>query len=288
MSLADKIVLIGASSRIGRKLLARLQRRGLDVVAVGRSEASLAGIAAPHRLVDFTDRASLGRALADADAVVNCTPLVSVPAATILDALPERATRIVFTGSTRRFTRFPDDASAALAEAETRLAASGRPGIILHASMIIGEGGGRNVERIAATIRRFGIVPLPRRGNMLVQPIYTDDVAACLERALERVTACEAPLVIAGREAVSYRRLVEAVGQAIGRRARILPVPAAPLMAAASLTRILPFAPRIEPAEIRRLLEDKAFDISAMRARLGVEPIGLEVMLQRTFAAPSC
>jgi uncharacterized protein YbjT (DUF2867 family) len=286
MAELGRVIILGASSRIGRKLLARLQQRGVDSVAIGRTEASLAGIAAPHRLVDFADRADLGRALADADAVVSCTPLVSVPAVTILEALPERATRILFTGSTRRFTRFPDAAAAALAEAETRLAASGRAGIILHASMIVGEGGGRNVERIAATIRRFGIVPLPRHGTMLVQPIYTDDVAACLERALERVAGCEAPMVIAGPEAVPYRRLIEAVGDAIGRKARILPVPAAPLMAAAGLTRLLPFAPRIEPAEIRRLLEDKAFDIGAMRARLGVEPIGLAAMLRRTFAAP--
>jgi uncharacterized protein YbjT (DUF2867 family) len=285
MAELGRVIVIGASSRIGRKLLARLQRHGVDTVAIGRSETSLAGIAAPHRLVDFADRASLGRALADADAVASCTPLVFVAAQTILEALPERTTRIVLTGSTRRFTRFPDAASAALAEAETRLAASGRPGIILHVSMIVGEGGGRNVERIAAMIRRFGIVPLPRHGKMLVQPIYTDDVAACLERALERVTDREGPLVIAGKEAVPHRQLVEAVGEAIGRKARILPVPAAPLMAAAGLTRVLPFAPRIEPEEIRRLLEDKSFDITAMRTRLGVEPIGLETMLSRTFAA---
>jgi hypothetical protein len=39
----------------------------------------------------------------------------------------------------------------------------------------------------------------------------------------------------------------------------------------------------IQPAEIRRLMEDKAFDIAAMRAELGVEPISLAAGLALTF-----
>jgi hypothetical protein len=61
-----------------------------------------------------------------------------------------------------------------------------------------------------------------------------------------------------------------------------LPVPAWALMAASPLTR-LPGLPRIRPAEIRRLLEDKAFPADAMRAVLGVLPIPLEAGLARTF-----
>jgi hypothetical protein len=63
----------------------------------------------------------------------------------------------------------------------------------------------------------------------------------------------------------------------------IIPVPAAALIAAAVMTRFLPFVPRVESLEIRRLLEDKAFDITEMRQRLGIEPIGLHEMLGRTF-----
>ena len=49
---------------------------------------------------------------------------------------------------------------------------------------------------------------------------------------------------------------------------------------------LLPFLPAIEPAEIRRLLEDKAFDINAMRQTLGVAPVSLREGLARTFSAP--
>jgi hypothetical protein len=66
----------------------------------------------------------------------------------------------------------------------------------------------------------------------------------------------------------------------------VLPVPAAPLRLLAPLTRVLPGLPRIGADEIRRLSEDKAFDIGPMRRRLGVEPIQLPEGLRLTFALP--
>jgi nucleoside-diphosphate-sugar epimerase len=150
--------------------------------------------------------------------------------------------------------------------------------------MVCGEDGKDNVQRIAAYIRRFGVVPLPQHGRALVQPIYVGDLAASLEAALFRPDALGPPIVVGGNDVVPYRGLVEAVARAIGRRVRILPVPAAALMAMAPLTRLVPGIPTIGIPEVRRLLEDKSFDISDMRRRLGIDPLGLDAMLARTFA----
>jgi hypothetical protein len=49
-------------------------------------------------------------------------------------------------------------------------------------------------------------------------------------------------------------------------------------------TRLLPGLPSIGADEIRRLTEDKAFDIAPMRDILGVMPIPLEQGLALTFA----
>ncbi|MBV9750278.1 MAG: hypothetical protein JO157_15845 [Acetobacteraceae bacterium] len=59
-------------------------------------------------------------------------------------------------------------------------------------------------------------------------------------------------------------------------------MPVLPLRVLAPLTR-LPGLPRVREAELRRLTEDKAFDIAAMRERLGVEPIPLETGLAALF-----
>lgn len=53
----------------------------------------------------------------------------------------------------------------------------------------------------------------------------------------------------------------------------------------APLSRLVPGMPVVTAAEIRRLTEDKAFDIGPMRTMLGVQPMPLAEGLARTFAA---
>jgi hypothetical protein len=65
----------------------------------------------------------------------------------------------------------------------------------------------------------------------------------------------------------------------------VVPVPAAPLRLLAPLTRLIPGLPSIGADEIRRLTEDKAFDIGPMRERLGVTPRPLAQGLAATFGS---
>ncbi|HUN45225.1 MAG TPA: NADH-ubiquinone oxidoreductase [Stellaceae bacterium] len=279
---AGRVVVIGASSPLGRRLVTRVASRGVEVIATARSADSLAGLPATARAVGLADQGALAAVLADASRVVVCAHARFAP--TVLAALPGRLERIVFTGSARRFTRFPDAAAEQVIAAEAALARSGRPGVVIHPTMICGAGMENNVQRVAAYIRRFGVVPLPEGGRRLIQPIDVDDLAACLEAALYRDEAPGAAITAAGPAAVAYRDFVRAIARAIGRRVRILPVPASLLMAAAVATRVVPGAPRIAVEEVRRLSEDKAFDIGEMRRRLGVEPRDLDATLRRTLA----
>jgi len=92
-------------------------------------------------------------------------------------------------------------------------------------------------------------------------------------------------LVLAGPEPVRYAEFVRAVAHAAGlSRPVVVPVPAAALIALAPLTVRLPFLPRLDADEVRRLLEDRAFSVDAMISQLGVRPMGLAEGLTRTFA----
>jgi hypothetical protein len=53
---------------------------------------------------------------------------------------------------------------------------------------------------------------------------------------------------------------------------------------ASPLARALPFLPRIGAEEIRRLTEDKDFDIQPMRKILGIQPRPLAEGLRQTFS----
>ena len=276
-----RVHVIGASGRSGAALCRSLEDDAIEAVPVVRDAArwQATGLRGVPRLADLTGD-GVDAALADATHIVSCAHARHIPA--ILAASPAGAV-LVALGSTRKFTRWPDTHGDGVLAGEQALLGSGRPGVILHPTMIYGATGENNVQRLAALIRRLPAVPLPGGGRALVQPIHQSDVTRSLRAAL--TVAWDGPhaMVIAGPAALPYADLVRAVAAAAGLRPPlIVPVPAALLLALMPLTR-LPMLPRIEAAEIRRLLEDKAFDVAAMRSSLGVDPIPLDAGLALTF-----
>jgi nucleoside-diphosphate-sugar epimerase len=270
---------IGASGRSGGALCRSLLAAGVPIVPVVRDVAKWSGIA--PRVADVTDPAQLRDALRGATRVVCCAH--ARHAAAVIDAAPPEA-RLIFLGSTRKFTHWPDAHGNGVLTGEAAFTTSGRDGVMLHPTMIYGAQGEDNVQRLAALLRRLPIVPLPDGGRALVQPIHQDDVTRAIRVALEHRWAGPHSLVIAGATALPYAAFVRAVAAAAGLRPpRIIGIPAGPLMALAGILRYIPIVPRIRPAEIRRLMEDKSFDVRPMIDTLGFEPIPLQEGLARTF-----
>jgi uncharacterized protein YbjT (DUF2867 family) len=280
--LAAQVHVIGASGRSGTALAHYL---GSRIVPVVRNAAKWAasGFGVPPRIADLDDADSLSTALRDATHVVSCAH--ARHAAQVIVSAPVSA-RLVFLGSTRKFTRWPDEHGNGVLAGEAALLSTSRSGVMLHPTMIYGAEGENNVRRLAALMRRSPVLPMPGGGRFLVQPIHQSDVTRALLAALEHPWDGPSSLVIAGPEAVSYLDFARAVAAASGAaRPRVLPVPGGPLIAAAGLTRFIPGIPTITGAEVRRLMEDKAFDIAPMRDVLGLQPISLAEGLVLTFGA---
>jgi nucleoside-diphosphate-sugar epimerase len=277
-----QVHVIGASGRSGSALAGILGPRIVPVVRDTAKWTSLGFGVAPVA-ADLTDPSSLALALRGATHVVSCAHARF--AAQLIAAAPEGA-RFVLLGSTRKFTQWPDAHGNGVLAGEAAFLASGRSGVMLHPTMIYGAQGEDNVQRLAALIRRLPVLPLPAGGRSLVQPIHQSDVTRAILAALQHPWAGPQSMVIAGPEPVSYLDFIRAVALASGaRQPHILTVPAGPLIGLAALTRFLPGVPTIEGAEIRRLLEDKAFDIGPMRDVLGFTPLSLREGLALTFAS---
>ena len=282
----DQVHVIGASGRTGAALCRALLGMGRAVVPIVRAPERWAarGIGLVPRRADIGDGDALRAALADATLVVSCAH--ARHAGAVLRAAPARA-RFVLLGSTRRFTRWPDAHAAGVIMGEAAFLAAGRPGVMLHPTMIYGAQAEDNVRRLAALLRRLPLVPLPGGGRALVQPIHQDDVTRAIVAAAERDWDAPATLILAGPAPLPYADFVRAVARVAGLRPpRIVPVPGRALVALAPLSRLVPGLPVVRRAEVRRLLEDKAFDIAPMRAWLGFEPMPLADGLARTFVAP--
>ncbi len=268
----ETVAVLGATSKTGRYLVARLCERGYDVIAVGRNRARLDALDSRARpaVADLEDPATVKAALAGADRVASLAHARTIPA--LIDALPAGCARVVVTGSTRRFTRLADPAADAVRAGEEAFARAGLPGVMLHPSMIYGAPDDRNVNRLLRLVRARRVVPLPDGGRHRVQPVFVDDVVDAFVAALERETAPGPPIVVAGPEPITYAEMVRACAAACGRRVAIVPVPAAMLVAAARAGQALGAALPFDAAEIRRATEDKVFDVGPLRVRLGIAP----------------
>ncbi|HVY16743.1 MAG TPA: NAD(P)H-binding protein [Rhodopila sp.] len=282
--MTDPVFVIGASGRSGTALSRSLLGDGIEVVPVVRNAARwhATDLRGTPRLADLRQPDALRAALAGARRIVSCAH--ARHAAAILAAAPEDAT-LVLLGSTRKFTRWPDAHGNGVLAGEAALLGSGRRGVMLHPTMIYGAQGEDNVQRLAGLMRRLPFLPLPGGGRFLVQPIHQSDVTRSIRAALEREWPVAESVVIAGPRPLPYVDFARAIAEACGLPPpRILPFPAPPLILLARLTQHVTTRPPVRPDEIRRLLEDKAFPIDAMREKLAVEPISLAEGLALTFA----
>ena len=276
---------IGASGRSGVAFCRSLAADGIPFVPVVRSERRWreAGLPVEPVVADLRHGRALRKALKTADIVVSCVH--ARHAAAIMEA-SSSCHRFVFLGSTRKFTQWPDDHARGVLLGEEAFRASDRFGVMLHPTMIYGAQGEDNVQRLARLLKRLPLVPLPGGGKALVRPIHQDDVTRSLRAAAAITWHRRESLVIAGEDRVSYADFVRAVARAAGLPPpRIVALPGGLLRAAAPFTWVVPGVPRVRKSEIRRLAEDKTFGIEAMKRQLGIDPLGLEDGLARTFGS---
>ena len=211
---------IGASGRSGQALARAL---GPRLVPIVRNPARwtlpgtprIADLETGHLEQGGLEKGGLAAALHDATVIVNCAHARHIPA--ILAAAPP-GTRLVALGSTRIHTRWPDAHALGVLAGQAALLASGRPGVLLHPTMIYGAQGENNVQRLAALLRRLPVVPLPAGGTSLVQPIHQADLTRAILAAIDTPWAGPETMVVAGPEPLPYAAFVRAVAHAAGLR----------------------------------------------------------------------
>jgi len=279
----QRLAVIGATGNVGRALIAELLGHGAEVIAIARTASRLPQPATglfPVCVDMDAPGNDLRAALRGADCVLNVAHASFTRV--ILAALPEPSARLVTLGSTRKFTRFPDWKAAQVADAEAAHTQAAN-GLIVHPTMIYG-GADNNISRILRIVRWLPLLPLPQKGGARIQPIHRDDLVQVLIAAINN-KAGHAPLIVAGARPISYAQVIQLCAHAMGRKTGIISVPYWGMRALAWSTRMVPGIPSISGDEVRRLLEDKVFDITPMQARLKVMPCTFEEGLARMAAA---
>lgn len=286
-----RIAVVGASTDIGRQVVARLCDLGHAVVATSRDPARLTGLdaRAATATFDITGPAAPDGPLAAAERIVSVAHASTVPA--LLDHLPAGCERLVVTGSTMRDSAVPDPRAEAVRHSEAAFRASGVAGSMLHPTMIYGSRNEANIVRVLRLIDRWPrwlpfVLPVPDGGRNLVQPVYFGDVAAALTAAVTVEPAAERVIVVPGPAPFPLADMLRACARFRGRRLFVLPLPVPLLIAVARTMQALTGRSPFSVDELLRTREDKTYDITALRDRLGVAPIGFAEGLERAYGQP--
>jgi len=284
----DPVHVIGAAGRVGQAVCRTLMALGATVVPVVRHPRSwqATGLPGSPRNADLLDSYGLQSVLKDALRVVSCASPHHTQA--IIDST-QPDVLLVLMGDARRYLRAPDQQGLSAMEGERVLFGSGRPGVMLHTTMIYGLPIRDPVLNLLSWMRRLPLLPLPIGGRVSVQPIALYDVVRALLSALDRNWSQPAAFPIAGARALSMAEFVADVGAVAQVRVPpILPVPRWALNTLAPFHK-LPFLPEFCREDVRSLGEDRAVETMTMLTRLGIRPLsvqeGLAAMLGSNTAA---
>jgi nucleoside-diphosphate-sugar epimerase len=277
MEPADPVVVLGATSLVGRFLLPQLDDEGTATIAISRSaRAGPSSARSCWRVADLAKPETL-RSLGAVERVFSLSPVwLLAPALPVLSAAG--MTRLVAFSSTSLFTKrqsaSPEERNVAQALADGEAAveafcmAEGVRCTILRPTLIYSEGEDGNVSRLAALIRRFGVLPLPGEGRGLRQPVHAEDLATLARLAMNATAAgrYDAP----GGETISYRVMAERIFEGLGRRPRVLTLPEPLIRLGFGMAR--PWMPGSSLQMVERINQDLVFDAGPVREAFGWSP----------------
>lgn len=291
------VTVFGGSGFLGRRIVERLVHDGAVVrVAVrhpervARRDDHPAGQIVPM-YADVWEEASVGPAVAGADAVVNTVGhYVEGGARTFQAVHGQGALHVARAAASSGVWRLvhisglgADPASAseyvrARATGE-RLVREAFPAVtILRPSVVFGPEDAF-INRLAGLARTMPALPLFGRGDVRLQPVYVGDVAEAVAAALRMPESRGEIYELGGPRVYSYRALLRTVLARTGRKRLLVPVPYAVWDALALLMSRLPQAP-VSRDQVTLMRRDNVIAAGARSLEdLGVTPTPLEAIL---------
>lgn len=192
-------------------------------------------------------------------------------AATIAPIIEAGVQRVFYVTTTGLFSSY-NSCSDIYIQGERRIKASGLTYTILRPSMIYGTERDRNMTRLLKYLRMSPVFPVFGDGKALMQPVYVQDLADGIVSAIKHESLTRGKEYnLCGPEAISYIKLIQTAGAALGKKVALIHIPYGLALALTGITEKLPSFP-IRQEQVMRLVEDKAFDISLAARELDYRP----------------
>lgn len=297
------VTVFGGSGFIGRYVVRRLARAGHRVrVAIRRPDEGLflkpfGGVGQIDLMqANIRDDASVARAVAGADAVVNLVGILYEGGRQTFDAVQaEGAGRIARAAAAAGVARLihvsaigadaasPSGYARAKAEGEAQVRAGFPQATILRPSVVFGAEDDF-FNRFGRMARISPFLPLIGGGQTRFQPVFVDDVAAAIFNALTSVDAAGRIYELGGPKVYTFEDIMNLVLETTCRRCALVPVPFAPAKLLGSLLGLLPVPP-LTRDQVVLLERDNVVDPGQPGlADLGVAPTPAEAVVESYLA----
>ena len=266
------MVVTGGTGFIGGAVVEELRRRGHDAVAASRHG---------DVRVDVGDPGTLRAAFDGADAVVNCVQFTNYPIENArkgrtFDEVDRKGTesqvaaardagvaRFLYLSGAGADPRGPKHWFRAKGAAEAAVRGSGLSHFVLRPSWVFGP---RDVAlNRFVPLARLPLMPVIGPGTQRLEPVFVRDVAWAFGEALDRGT--EGTFEIGGPERLTMDDVERTLLRVLGRRRRLVHVPAGMIRTAARALAHAP-GPPLTPDAVEFLLNDALADTAPLVAAL--------------------
>ncbi len=294
-----KLLITGGTGFLGRHLVAAAKNAGHQITVMSRQASEATGL--PEDVVTVNgmirEGVDLTEAIATAhpDAVIHTAAVVddnssellpvNVGGTAALVAAMEAASpnpRLVYVSSFAVEDTPPTAYSRSKEQAESLVASSSLPYVLMRPSLIYGPGDTSNGPRLVQSLRS-GIQWLPGGGSVKIQPVHVADVAKALITAAESDAPLGKTYRLGGPEPISVASYRGAVRDIAGGSARLLPMPRPLLGIAARIAAILGRPRGLSVLAFHR--QDHLVDSSEAIKDLGFAPRPLQDGLEETYSA---
>ncbi len=236
------ILIVGGSGFIGRRLADSLRAAGHTVIATARREADFTR--------DLEPSAWLPK-IGGVDVVINAAGILRQHGEQTFERVHERGPQALFSACATAGVRRVVQISALGAEhgatgyfrskrrADEYLMQLPLEWTIVQPSLVFGVGG--TSARLFTLMASLPVVPLPGKGQQLVQPIHIDDLVLAIGALVQRDDFLRRRVALVGPEALPLREFLVRLRRVLEMPpAHFVPIPLPFMRAAASVAQFIP------------------------------------------------
>ena len=290
------ILVTGATGFVGGHLVRRLRHDGIKVRAVVRRPSKaieLADLGVEVVPGDINDRDSLDEAATGCDRVIHLVGIIQEGRGFTFRSVHVDGTRNVLAAAKRAGVKqfFHQSALGTREhakseynktkwEAEGLVKSSGLAYTILRPSLIYGPGDLFTI-RLAEMIRRSPVLPVIGSGTSKIQPIYIDDVTACIAKVVTGEAFLNRTFEIGGPEQLNYETVTKEIASVLGVRRPTVHMPLLFMRTMAKVAEAVLPTPPVTTDQLIMLQEDNVCDLKDIREAFGIEPVKFAEGLRR-------